>query len=300
MSIEAPSRIGPVIIREGVYGATFTRDQESLFLRMERVTEETWPAWFKYRCNSVWTTNRFIGVSSGVLTQLVSSRSSNYPSYDEMKDLTGFTAEEYQAFSERFCALNETTQDKITQILKYNATGISAMVAGISAMGQYTGPDYVVYITRNRNFSILEADAYMTKNGRTLKSFINAYQDLLISVGSNFKEEKSFENRGISRNPRWVSEGKYSGLSMILHGFSGAVADKFFPKKEVMHVSPIGSMQNIIIKYLHRNEGYIALENGDKDLVDFEVDIDDVGESGMNVIKISALLRILNQATGGA
>ncbi len=291
MSIEAQSSVEPVVISKGVFGATFIKDQEPLFARMESITKETDLAWDNYKKYSMWTTNRWNGPSYGVLTKLVMARKSAYPGYEEMKDVTGFTAEEHEAFSERVSALKEATQDKITQILEHNATGINFM-------NYPQSPDYISYITRDRDFSILKADEYMKKNGKTLKNFIKAYQDILISVGSNFTAEKSFENRGISRNPHWVVEGKYSGLSMILHGFTGAVAERFFPKKEVMHVSPIGTMQVIIIKYLLPNEGYIELESGNKDLVDFEADVWDV-ENGTNVIKISALVRIYIQLTAG-
>ncbi len=295
MSIEAQSieSSEPIVLSKGAFGATFIKDQEPLFLRMEFLTEATSRAWDNYKQNCVWITARWSGPSCGVLTKLLDAGRLNYPDYEQMKDDTGFTVEEYETFSERVFALEEATRDKITGILERTATGILGMNEAFS-------PNYIVYITRNRNFSILKADKFMKKNQLNLKNYINAYLDILISVGANLSIENGFENRGISRNPYWVVEGKYSGLSMILHGFTGAVAERFFFKKEVMYVTPIGSMQVIITKHLLPNEGYIVLENEKKkDLVRLKASINDCDETGVNVIKISALMRIYMQAVGG-
>jgi hypothetical protein len=123
------------------------------------------------------------------------------------------------------------------------------------------------------------------------------YGDILISVGSDFSEKESFHNRGISRNPYWVFEEKYSGLSMILHGFTGAVADKFFSEKKIMCVKPIGSMQAIIKNQLLPGEGYIEDKKEKVDITKLEVSANDP-EGEMNYIKISALTRIYNQSIG--
>jgi hypothetical protein len=110
---------------------------------------------------------------------------------------------------------------------------------------------YIVYVTKNPDFSIQNA----ANKKLNLKNFIESYSDILISVGTDFTAEDSFHNRGISRNPYWVFEEKYSGLSMLLHGFTGAVAEMFFPEKKFMKVKPVGIMQCIIKKNLFPNEG---------------------------------------------
>lgn len=55
--------------------------------------------------------------------------------------------------------------------------------------------NYIVYISKAPNFSIQNAD--MTGKEINLKNFIESYNDILISVGSDFSKEHSFHNRGI-------------------------------------------------------------------------------------------------------
>ncbi len=292
MSIEATSA-QPVVIQEGVFGASFKYDGEDLHLRMEIITQENAKYWTNFKEHSIWMANEtnLLNPNNGVLSYLVSlAGKCSYPSYERAKDVTGFTPEEFMAFTKQANERKTETSGKITKVLKKNSIGINHMNTAFYRKDT----KYVVYITRNRNFSIIQADESIEKNWKTLKNVINAYQDILISIGSDFSEDYYFHNRGISRNPYWVFEGKYAGLSMLLHGFTAIVAQNFFPKKEVMHVSPIGSMQVIIQQYLHRGEGWIERLGKRIDLLDVRSSPDD-GEGGLNVIKVSALVRIYNE-----
>lgn len=72
------------------------------------------------------------------------------------------------------------------------------------------------------------------------------------TMGGYILNEKSYSNRGIFRNPLSIIDGKYKGLAMLLHGFSAAVALKFFKDKSFLEVSPIASMQQIVYQSLPR------------------------------------------------
>lgn len=277
----------PCIIQEGVFGATFNKNGEELYLRMERLTEENakcW-SWFKER------TYRVANASGrGILGYLLVKAGEPGFGYDEeLKDATGFTKEEFNRFIEKATHLKKTN-NKIKDVICNNSVGSNHMCTFFDPARFH----YIAYITKNRNFSIQNVD--MT--GKNLKNFIESYNDLLITVGSDFSEKNYFSNRGISRNPYWVFEEKYSGLSMILLGFTGAVAAKYFPEKKEMRVQPVGSMQSIIIKNLLRGEGYTVDRDGIKkaDIVDLKSDVDDP-EGDFNHIQIPALNRIYNKAS---
>ncbi len=294
MSTAVNEGITPYIIQEGVYGASFQKDNEVLFVRMEKITEENTGAWEKYKE----ATNLIANSSRGILSTLVilAGRAS-CPTWDQIRDHTGFTAEEHKSAIEKAIALKENTDGKITTVLKSTLTGMKFMTTAFKP-GETR---YIVYVTKNRDFSILKAGQDIKLDALTLKNYITAYQDILISVGTDFSAEDHFHNRGISRNPYWVFEGKYSGLSMLLHGFIGVVAHHFFSAKKMMLVMPIGSMRVILQKYLERGEGYFEEIEKSVDIKDLTVSVEDsdVGDN-KHWIKVSALVRIFNQAVGCA
>lgn len=280
----------PFIVQEGIYGATFNKNGESLFLRMELLTEANTKCWAHFKQMSCWVANQN---SRGVLSGLVKKAGEiNYPKHEEVKEVTGFTDEEYIAFTEKAISLKRKTDNKIVNLLEANSVGSNHLCTGF----QLGKPRYIIYISKNPNFSI--QNAYLEgKKNQNLKNFIESYHDILISVGSDFSEEdkESFHNRGISRNPYWVFEEKYSGLSMLLHGFSGAVAHKFFPQKKLMSVRPVGSMQCIIKKNLFPNEGYIEHEGIKTDITTLEFSSTDP-QGSLNYITVSALKRIYQKS----
>jgi hypothetical protein len=63
------SKSSPYMIREGVFGATFHRNQQTLFLRMELLTKENGKNWTQYKTMSCWVANQNSrGVLSGLFT----------------------------------------------------------------------------------------------------------------------------------------------------------------------------------------------------------------------------------------
>lgn len=273
------SRVG-----ENDFCTTIIKNDERIFLRMELLTPENTDNWSLFQNLNYQVAN---SNGRGVLSTLVlRAGKDNYPDdYEKMKEYTGFTREEYEAFTRKAIKLKKTNE-KITKILASNSVG-SAFMCTNYKQGELR---YIVYASKNPNFSIQEVK--LTSENFSLKNYIEAYSDILISVGSNFSyRENAFHNRGISRNPYWVFEEKYSGLSMLLHGFSAAVANQFFPQKQVMCVKPVGSMQDIIKKNLLLGEG--TLEDG-TDITQLQVSQDDE-EGLMNHIQVVALTRIYNQ-----
>jgi len=157
---------------------------------------------------------------------------------------------EYGKFIEQAILQKNKTQGKVVTLFEGNSSGIGAFYDAYDK----DNLRYVVYISKNPQHDIQNVKA----GNRTLKNYIESYDDILISMGSNFsREDQEFENRGIARNPFWVLNDKYAGFSMLLHGFTGMVAARFFPQKQSMVVHPLLSMLRIITKNLLPNEGYV-------------------------------------------
>jgi hypothetical protein len=260
------------------------KNEETLYLRMELVTEKTSDCWYRFKDVARYMAN---SNSRGILSGLLSrAGTKNYPEYENIKECTGFTKEEFIRFTEKAVQLKELNS-KLPGVLAANSIGSNHMSTAA------TGSQYIVYVTKNPHFSIQKADE--ANKNCNLKGFIDSYSDILIAVGSDFCEKESFWSRGIFRNPYWVFEGKYAGLSMLLHGFTGAVAEKYFPDKELMTVKPVGSMQYIIKQKLLPGEGYIKNGETTIDITNLEVQPEDP-EGHINYIKISALKRIYHQS----
>lgn len=278
-------------IQKGIYGATILRDNEPIYIRMELLTEDNENKWSDFARN----TTKIAGQNIGVLSSLVYwAGREEYPTYDDIKESTGFTEKEFVAFTKKTVELKEKIKDKIVKIIKNTSVGSNHMDTNAKSGGKY-----IVYATKNPNFSIQNTDT-----PTTLKQYFETYQDILIAVGSNFSEiqkKEIFENRGIFRNPYWVLEEKYSGLSMLLLEITGAFADQYFPEKTIMKVRPTGSMQSIIQKTLNPGEGYIKGkglledESCKVDITELKVSPDS-GEGPIDYIKTSALVRIYNEA----
>ncbi|MBA2368549.1 MAG: hypothetical protein H0V82_05955 [Candidatus Protochlamydia sp.] len=274
----------PYIINDGLFGATIKKNNEYLFFRMELLTTENTEGWANFKNRSYRIANISTGGTLGALVR--GAGTPDQLSYESAKQITGFTNEEYISFIEKASFLKNKTENQIVHQLSSNSVGCHAMHT-------YYEPkelNYIVYVSKNCDFSISNI-----KSERTLKNFIDSYQDILITMGSNFSDKKSLRNRGISRNPYWVFEQKYAGLAMMLHAFTGAIAEKFFPDKKELIVTPVGSMQCIIKKNLNPGDGYIKNNKKITDITDFQCTATDPELDNHNYIKITALTRIYNQ-----
>lgn len=271
-------------VSEGVFGFTFRRNNEDLFLRMQLLTKQNQERW-SYKEWSGAIANSSERDPLGTLAYWAGTDKSFHPSY-------GFTESEFKDLEEKIVKLKNKTDGKIISLLAKNS-------AGINYMNTYAdGHRYIVYITRNRDFSILNCNQVDCKSGVSsdqfnVKNFFKYYKDILIAMGSDFSQENSFHNRGIARNPYWVIEEKYAGLSMILQAFTGAFAANYFPDKILMKVKPTFIMQTILKKSLNKGDGYVEQNEGESvDITEYQPK--EGMESPMNYIKVSALARIFN------
>lgn len=154
--------------------------------------------------------------------------------------------------------------------------------------------DYVVYAVKHGvQISLPET----TPSSDSKDKFEQDYGSILMSVNADCTpkttmsgyiiNEKSYANRGIFRNPISIIEGKHKGLAMLLHGFSAAVALKFFHDKSWLEVSPIASMQHILYHSLPREA--FAMKDEDYEKIKTAAQSMSGSEAVNNWIKIEAL-----------
>ena len=207
-----------------------------------------------------------------------------------MESLTKDSASQWQTYALRASSITNALKQKISpDSSKYLA--LASVSRGAMARGFFKG-DYVVYATKHGTHPMLPETASEPDN---IEKFEQDYNHILMSVNSEcvpkevfwgIMNKESYTNRGIFRNPLSIIEGKYRGLAMLLHGFSAAVAQEFLDKK-FMEVSPIGSMQHILIHALPReafrmkDEAYEKIKKAAENMSG--------GEVATNYIKIEAL-----------
>jgi hypothetical protein len=261
-----------------IFEDSFVHKGETLYVRMELLTLYNENYWTQYKIHSGKIAN---SSSRGILSTILflAQKGKPFP-YEEVKEVTGFTEVEYKDFIEKAAQYDS----KIIGLIEKNS-------AGSNFMSTSSGENnYIVYITNNKTFNSTFVEK--VNEDINLKMYMEIYQHIVISVGSDFSKVDSYHNRGIFRNPLHCLNDKYSGLSMMLHGFTGVIATKYFPSKVTMEVRPIGSMQVIIQKHLLLGEGYTELMEGNKkDILDVEFKKDDP-ERGWNYINTDALVRI--------
>lgn len=297
------------LIQEGIFGATIIKNGIPLYLRMELLNEENFMKWTQYKNITYALTSRFpksilIDLVNKILQGTMSIDQSSIASsgcgtmsidQDIREDgtLLGFTEDELTIFITKIINLKNP---RTVRVLNTVYSGCSHMHTNFGQKDQY-----IVYISKNPHFNIMNISDHPQC---TFKQYIESYNDILVSMGSNFsKDNDSFENRGIFRNPHWVLEEKYSGLSMLLHGFTGLVATTFFPTKITMNVSALGGMQLIIQQNLLHGEGVVYIGcNLEGNLINplQKIDIKDLlvsrddCQGPTNYINVEALVRIYN------
>lgn len=251
-------------VKEHVFkGKSFTSKGEVFYLHMELLTKENEEAWTQYAHQAKLMTNG----SECSLTGIGNKLKLGYvidEITDEMKDIwrydgkknknylpeTGFSEQEFDELVQQLgtkgfqpfyyysqkCAGGKAKEKLL--ILGMNWVGCGNMCTVADGTSRY-----IVYATKKPEFNILD----IPKSGSlTLKEFRTYYDNILMSVGSDFSQKDSFENRGIFRNPFNVVDETYNGIAMSLHAFAGAVAERYFPEKKSMVVSPIPIMQVLI------------------------------------------------------
>lgn len=287
------------LVSPGIFGSTVVQNGKLIHLRMELLTVENEERWDLFKS----LTGRLCGSSRGIFTCLVADvcEDDRLTPFSEVVQYTGFSEKEHEAFLKEILNAKERTDGKIYDLITKTETGSVHMCAYTKEVTKtsealnstYKNGRYIVYATRNSKFTI---PPVKPTSDNTLKNWIESYKDILICAGTDFSyDETSFHTRGIFRNPYWVLKGKHSGLSMLLHGFTGMVAKAYFPTKERLTVFPVGSMTCIFQKFLSRDEAFY--QGGETTTM---VDVLDIkvtprsGQRGPVFITVPALVRIFN------
>ena len=257
---------------------------DNTYIRMDRLTKANSKQWTQFKNWTYCMVNQSRGVMSVILFKAFKNL---YPSYEDVKTVTGFSEQEHQQFKQK-CEVLTSSNPNVLNVLRNSACGPVALSTGAEE-GERR---YITYITSDENFNI--ENTPILEKCPNIKEYIEYYKDILIVVGSDFSNEEYFHNRGIFRNPYWILEKKHAGLSMFLHGFSAVVAQEHFPSIKCMHVIPVGSMQSILCKELKLGDGHIVTSTGDIDISNYVCNSDDP-EGDLNVIKIEALIKIFNE-----
>merc|ERR1719473_2189250 len=110
---------------------------------------------------------------------------------------------------------------------------------------------YIVYVTMTP-----DPLPYDLANSGPIEIFSN----ILMSVGVHqYFEKNQIQHRGIVRNPLpWAEREKYTGLSMLLHAFSGEI----FGKKWLSIRRPWNNMDQILRSKMPEGAMFIGLVNG--------------------------------------
>lgn len=242
----------PQQLDHGVFtGIGTAASGETVYLKMELITEENQIYWIEYIKRS----QAMSGI--GTLAYLANNThqitdENGHISYifRDKFDKTffpyaGFDVEEFNNFIHYLGQQGFMAANKKTEVLIDNANGSGFINTRLG--------NYIIYATKTAEFDIKKnpIDHEKTKQNKdSAKAFIDRYADLLMTVGSNLNySNSSYYTRGISRNPYNVIENTHKGIAMLLHGFTAAVAQKFF-RKEEMEVEPIGSMEYLILNAL--------------------------------------------------
>lgn len=287
------------VIAPGVFGTSVVLNGKPIHLRMELLTRENEERWTLFKS----LTSRLSGASRGALTCLVGEVCEDGGDITHLNwvQYTGFSEEEHEAFLQKIRNAKERTDGKIYDLIT-KADGGSGHMCTYSKDSNdvnetsnliHKNGRYIIYASRNPEFTIPHVKS---PPDHTLKNWIVSYKDILICAGTDFSyDETLFHTRGIFRNPYWVLKGKYSGLSMLLHGFSGMIANTYFPKKERLVVVPLGSMMCIFQKSLQSGEATYQVDSTTSPVDALALKVKPrSGQRGTVLIAVSALVRIFN------
>ncbi len=251
----APTAASNDLIQEicpGVYsGKGITKAGESFYFGMELIDQTNLENWQRY--------NRHVGDMiakyRGVLVNMAKCSDPENRSENNQED-TGFTDHEFKAYSDRLFASGfKKGSSKITLLENVEAAKVAFQLAESSETEKY----YVAYfskkpITGKLLFSYLHIKI-------TLKQFLVAYDDLIISVRVTFKpQDIYYETRGITKNPKSIIDENYRGISPVFFGYIGHVTTKIFSNIKFMHARPIPAMHKILCSTFSPQEMYI--DNG--------------------------------------
>ncbi|MCH9756933.1 MAG: hypothetical protein K0U37_07070 [Gammaproteobacteria bacterium] len=289
---------GPEQIEPNVFvGRSIAASGEPVYLRMELVTEENESHWRQYQAYSKMMSE---GNGRSILPYLTYFIKASLVGDDQVRytfqdgsgrsyiEESGLSVEEFAQFITHLGENGFTSKTRKSAALAENSSGSNHM-----SISSLSGSSYIIFASKTPDFLIQEVS--VIEPSSSIKAFKSEYDNLLMTVGSDFSCPTSFHNRGISRNPLSVIDGTHKGLAMILHGFTAAVAKRFFPSKLHMRVKPVGAMQHLICTSFKPEEvtieGGIFTQVAEKAKGTME-DPRSSYESGLNTIDISALVEL--------
>lgn len=269
-------------IAPGVYtGTCMAVSGEKVYLRMEMLTKENSKAWHTYKLFAGYIAGKDESITSGLADSIdeIRYKDGTYYQYrfkddDSKKSLLtkfGYTESEFHDFVQVLGNHGIYNTGKRQNVLEVNSPEYDSWYS-------FRPNCYIVSASKTPDFQI-QSLPIPKKSDWTVKAFIELYKGLLMSVGSDLSFPRTYENRSIFRNPYSVIENTFKGLAMGLHGFTGAVAQQFFPKITTLNIRPAQEMGAIIKKTLPKS-AYIISEH-------IQTNNEDVFE-----IKVSALAEL--------
>lgn len=267
----------------GVYaGQSVTQKGETVYFGCELVDSSNVEQWKRYASQCKILSQEGRGPLH-VFAQISNQHPFPFPYDEDIKTATGFTEAEFTVYID---TLFKKEAWKKTEAIQ----GVCAGVCGFEIFKDDN--QYVTYASKKPvkgRFSFEK-----TEKSISVKDFSQVYDDLLMCVGTTFFDQLAahvpyYRNRGIFKNPANIIEGGYGNISLQLHGFSALVAKYKAPYIKYMLVSPIPSMQGILVKSLKPGDAFIG-HNNDAPYVDFPplIHLTDtqatLAQEGVNVI----------------
>ena len=289
----------PEMIAEGVFiGEGRAKSGEKVFLKMESVTATNQAAWERYCVATAQLTKHERSALTYAMrhTRKIVNADGEVQflndKYDELVDRLGMSKQAFEAFI-TLCGKNGFfwAPENKRKIKSVNNTHAGATHLRLDTDSKC----YVVYASKTAHFKMPDGGEILTSaNPLTLKDYIGLFSDLLICVGVDFPEGGYVHSKGMFRNPYSIIEKTHTGLSMVIRGFTGAVAKKFFADKHTLRCKPLSSMQYMISSSLQPEDYRVENYSHDEALSAAKESLDDgdVFEMPDNSIKISALDRL--------
>ncbi len=240
-------------ICEGVYaGQGVATRGEPIYFGMELLDKENSPKWERYRDHT-----DFMACDKGLMYVLakyaLAENGSDFlqragffnPKY------TGFTADELTAY------MNHLKQ-KLQQNARTADLVRAVCMGSVHLFCLEDGSSYIAYVSKQ---PVTGRRPFLGQpNSRliTLKQFDEIYGDLLMCVGVyDIPGTNSYYNRGIFRNPSSFIYGGYKGISLKLHGFTGAIMSQLFENKKFLKVEPAEQMHMLLCNHIPHDQMFI-------------------------------------------
>lgn len=288
----------PKMLAEGVYiGEGRAESGEKVFLRMERVTLTNKPLWEKYLQNTQSLTLDTRSALTYAMRHTKKIKGADgevcfiNDQFRELEKSLGLSEKEFNTF------INLIGKNGFYWAPENKARikSLTTTYAGANHLRLDTGGQhYVVYASKTAQFQIPGGnDILAISDPLTLKQYNDLYNNLLICVGVDFPDGDYMHSKGMFRNPTSTIEKTHKGLSMVLRGFSGAVAQKFFPGKNSLSCKPLSSMQYMISSSLQPEDYSVVGRSHEQVLSEAADSLRDgnVFEMPNTSIKLSALDR---------